>query len=238
MRRVLVTRPQPAASETARRLRALGFVPVVLPLQEIRGLDLDGAGIPARAGAVALTSANAVRNAPPGLVRLFAATRCFAVGGATASLARAAGFRHVMEGPGDADGLARALVAERIDGPVVYLCGRVRRQAFEERLDAAGIAVIPVETYDTVSVDPGSDSIASVLGGQGVDAALIYSAEAATAFMELARKPDLVRLFETTVLCCLSSRIAAALEAGPPAKIRVAAEPTEGALLSLLGKPG
>ena len=34
-RRSLVTRPEPGATETARRLEAMGFTPVVLPLTEI-----------------------------------------------------------------------------------------------------------------------------------------------------------------------------------------------------------
>ena len=43
-KRVLVTRPDPGASETTRRLESLGFDPIKLPLQETRRVVSDAPG--------------------------------------------------------------------------------------------------------------------------------------------------------------------------------------------------
>ncbi|TIT17702.1 MAG: uroporphyrinogen-III synthase, partial [Mesorhizobium sp.] len=61
MLRVLVTRPEPGASRTARRLADAGFQPILLPLTETVALAVD-AGAVADAAA-AITSFGAWRTA-------------------------------------------------------------------------------------------------------------------------------------------------------------------------------
>ena len=227
--RVLVTRPEPGASRTARRLEAMGYEPVVLPLSETRSLAVDLTTLPAGTAAVVLTSANAVRHAPSELLRRVAALPCFVVGAATAEAARTAGFADVREGPGDADGLARILIAERLSGPAVYVCGRLRRPDFETTLVDSGIKIHAIETYDTVALAP-NDLPAAI--GPG-DAALLYSAVAAEAFAVLAARPEGVGLRRLRLLC-LSDRIARPLLSRFGTSIAVAAKPDEASLLSLL----
>ena len=238
MRRVLVTRPEPGASQTAHRLAAAGFVPLLLPLFETHSLFVDGGSIPDTIGAVAVSSANAIRHAPRELVERLAARPCFAVGEKTAETARAAGFLHVREGRGDAEALARTIMAAGPVGTVVYLCGRVRRPTFEAMLVAADVAVRAIETYNTIGIDYEAGPAIQVLGGLPVDAALLYSAAAAEALTKLLDRPEFADLFENTAFFCMSARVAGALETTGRGKIRVAKEPTEDALLSLLGKSG
>ena len=173
MVRVLVTRPEPGASRTARRLEARGFQPIVLPLTETAALPVEASAFPA-AAAIAVTSANAVRHAPKELVAALAALPCHAVGKRTAEACRAAGFRSVCEGPGDAEALADAITDELAGKVMIYPCGRVRFPAFEERLAAAGVRVRPVETYDTVQLDYGDDDVVARLSGMPVETALLY----------------------------------------------------------------
>ena len=131
--RVLVTRPRPDAERTAARLAALGHEPIVVPLQDI--LPLPDAGVPATVDAVAVTSANALRQAAPALVRMLAAKPCFAVGRQTASVARDCGFGDVREGPGEAAGLAGFVgSALRQGSRLAYLCGRKRKDVLEHML--------------------------------------------------------------------------------------------------------
>jgi uroporphyrinogen-III synthase len=236
MLRALVTRPAPLASRTARRLEGMGFLPVILPLSETRQLEVEPADIPPTPGCIAVTSANAILNTPRGLVRQFAQIPCFAVGAATAAAARAAGFRSVTEGPGDAAGLAFTLASGAGVPPVVYLCGRVRRPDFEAALAATGTDVSVVETYVTIGVRPDVGQASATIGREPLSAALVYSVGAAEALLELAGRPEFARLFQDTAFCCLSRRIAAPLKEGG-LKILVATEPTEEALLSLLVKP-
>jgi uroporphyrinogen-III synthase len=105
-RPLLILRPEPGASETAARARALGLEPVTAPLFAVEPLPWDPPD-PAGFDALFLTSANAARCGGPKLA-LFAGLPCWTVGGATAAAARAAGFEDVRTGPSDGAALAGA----------------------------------------------------------------------------------------------------------------------------------
>ena len=237
MVRVLVTRPEPGASRTARRLEAQGFQPVLLPLTETSALPVEAA-VGDGVVAVAVTSANAVRHAPKELIAALASRPCHAVGKRTAEACRAAGFVSVTEGPGDAEALADAIAAGLAGKAIVYLCGRVRFPAFEQRLAAAGMHVQAIETYDTVEIDYGdADALARLAGGP-VEAALLYSAKASAALASLVARPALRHLFENTEFLALSARVAKPLDGIVRHTIRIASRPEEDALLALLSLPG
>ena len=236
MVRVLVTRPEPGASRTARRLEALGFQPVLLPLTETRPLPVE-TSIGADAVAVAVTSANAVRHAPRALIASLAELPCHAVGKRTAEACRAAGFLAVTEGPGDAEALADLIAGGVAGKAIVYLCGRVRFQAFEQRLTAAGVDVQPIETYDTTGMDYSDADVVARLSGRPVEAALLYSAKASAALVSLIARPALRQLFEKTQFLTLSARVAGPLEGIAGQAIGIASQPEEDALLALLSQP-
>lgn len=230
--RVLVTRPLPAAARTAEKLRALGHQPLLLPLTRTDSVSLDESLFGADFDAVAVTSANALRHAPAALVARLAGLPCQAVGERTAAAARQAGFRLVITGSGVADGLSARLV-ESAPRHVAYLCGRVRRPEFEASLGAAGIAVTAIETYDTVAAELPDDRLAAAFQSP-IDAVLLYSRTAATALAALARTTGPAAALQHALLLCLSGRIAAALDPAAAKLVRVAREPVEQALLSML----
>lgn len=234
--RVLVTRAEPDASVTARRLKALGHEAEILPLFETRALDAGSLGLPTEPGIVAATSANALRHTPRELVTALADVACYCVGKKTAKAAREAGFLHVHDAGSDAEGLARQIIAAAGGKTVTYLCGRVRRPTFEDQLKAAGYAVSAIETYDTVPIDIShvDEFLAAV--HQPIDAALVYSALSAEVLASFVQNPDAIHLFENVIYLCLSSRVADAMKGLGLRRIITSAEPTEDALLSLLGE--
>ncbi|TPI52757.1 uroporphyrinogen-III synthase [Mesorhizobium sp. B3-1-7] len=237
MVRVLVTRPEPGASRTARRLETLGFRPILLPLTETRTLPAE-ATVGAESVAVAVTSANAVRHAPGALIAALASLPCHAVGKRTAEACRAAGFFSVTEGPGDAEALSDAIAGGLAGKAIVYLCGRVRFPVFERRLAAAAVHVQAIETYDTTGVDYGDADVVARLSRQPVEAALLYSAKASAALVDLATRPALRHLFGKTEFLALSARVAEPLQGIVRQPIRIASKPEEDALLALLSLPG
>lgn len=237
MVRVLVTRPEPGASRTARRLETLGFQPVLLPLTETSALPVE-ATIGVDAVAVAVTSANAVRHAPQALIAALANMPCHAVGRRTAEACRAAGFSSVTEGPGDAEALADAIAGGLAGRAIVYLCGRVRFPVFERRLAAAGVHVQAIETYDTVEIDYGDADVVARLSGHSVEAALLYSAKASAVLVNLIARPTLQHLFGKTEFLTLSARVAEPLGRVAGRRIQIAPQPDEDALLALLSQPG
>ena len=238
MRRVLVTRPEPGASQTARRLEALGFIPLLLPLSTKHALFVDRASIPDDIGAVAVTSANAIRHAPREILAILAGRHALPLAKEPPARPGPPAFCASSKGRATQGGWRRRSSRPDRAGLSIYLCGRVRRPEFERTVSDAGIAVKAVEVYDTPRVMRATDPAASILGGLPVDAALLYSAAAAEALLELLERPQLGCLFENTEFFCLSARIAGVLEGKVRDKIRIASEPTEEALLSMLGKSG
>ncbi|MDQ2634011.1 MAG: uroporphyrinogen-III synthase, partial [Pseudomonadota bacterium] len=133
-----------------------------------------------------------------------------------------------------AETLAETMVATGPVGPVLYLCGRVRRSSFEQRLAGAGVVATPVETYDTVAIIRTTEEISNAIGKASVDYALLHSANAAKVLVEAMERVELEDLFRNTIFSCISTRVADVLAGKAPCKILVAREPNETALLSVL----
>lgn len=234
-RRVLVTRPEPGASRTGRRLATGGFSPLLMPLSRIEVLAQNGDAVTQPPDAVVATSANALIHLSVPLAARLSSLPLFAVGEKTGQAARLAGFADVVEGDEDAAGLAR-LVASRYPAGarLVYLCGKVRLPDFETAMTDSGIDVLPIETYDTPSIVPDSKTIVALLGGRPVDAVMLYSRNAALTFAAIAARAELPGLFEDAQLLCLSGKITSALPATSAVRHRVADEPNEDAMFALL----
>jgi uroporphyrinogen-III synthase len=208
--KLLILRPEPGASETAGRARAIGLEPVVAPLFAITRV----AGRPVEAGrfdAVLLTSANGARHAPAGL----AALPCFAVGESTAAAARAAGFAEVRTGPSDAAAAAAMMAAAGVR-KALHPCGREHLA-----VTAPGVAIERLVVYASEPVPRGRF--------RGPAVAMIHSARAGERFAGLADGRSAI------ALAAISPAAAAAAGEGWAAKA-VAAEPRDQALLELAAK--
>lgn len=230
--RVLVTRPEPGASLTARRLTTLGFFAIVLPLSETVPLAAE---MPSgHYDAVAITSVNAMRHADPALIASLRHLPVYAVGEKTAAAARAAGFSAVIAAGGDGEALAGKLVNTLWRGAhVLYLAGRVRRPDFERQARAGGLTLAVHETYDTAPID--YQDVARRLGDAPIDIALVYSVFAAKALGGLSERLEVPESFwQETRFLCLSSRILESLPEDWKARAFVSATPDEQALFNLL----
>lgn len=237
--RVLVTRPQPGADATARRLAAMGHEAVVLPLTRTEALAVgdvpDGVGY----DGVVATSAAAIRHAPAGLVSRLAHLPLYAVAEKTAEAARLAGHATVADPLPDAAAMVAGLPERLPAGSrLLYLAGRVRTGVVESGLEAAGLHVDVVEVYDTVAVDHSPGAVAARLGAAPLDAALVYSANGASALSKLAANPLVAPAFARARFVCISGRVAETLPAALAARAQAAASPDEAAMLALLGARG
>lgn len=232
VRRILITRPEPGASATASQLAAKGFEAIVLPLTRIvaTGAALPGGGF----DAIMATSANALRMLAAEISDALYSTPLYAVGETTASAARERGFRDVCTGRGSGAALASKVVDDLGRGRrILYLTGRVRTASAERELEKAGLIVALAEVYDTVAIDVPEERVIEVLGGKAVDAALVYSVTGARILGEVAGRAVPGDPFAATSFLCLSERIAAGLPETLRARARVAAVPSEEALMAL-----
>src|SRR5262249_33908216 len=147
MVRMLVTRPEPDASETAARLSALDIEAVVEPLLIAQTLPTtlpDASGF----AALAVTSANALRalHTRNELTR-YHRLPVFTVGDRTARAARDFGFAEVTSASGSVDDLVALLAKAAIHGPVLYPAARHPAGDLGKALAPHGIMVITAPVY-------------------------------------------------------------------------------------------
>jgi uroporphyrinogen-III synthase len=224
---VLVTRPEPGASETARRLRALHRDPVVAPLLQIRPLALAPFG---EVGAVLVTSGNAVPFLPASLHGV----PLLAVGHATADRARAAGFAEVASADGDAAALAE--LTRRVCPPgtgLLFATARGQGGPLAAALRAHGFAVHRRTVYAARPASRLPPAATRALRDGSLAAALFLSAETARAFVRLLRPPLHPALAAVDALA-IGQPAADALCVLPWRRVRVSAKPTQDSLLALL----
>jgi uroporphyrinogen-III synthase len=234
--RVLVTRPQPRAADTALALRERGHEPIIAPLTEMELL----AEVDPKTGpwaAILLTSANGMWG-----ICKFASHESwhgipvFTVGDISAKAARDMGFSIVTSARGNVDDLAK-LVAARLKPParLLYLAGEERAGDLDGALRANNFEVDLVVVYRFITAQSLPQAAAEALGRE-IDAVLHYSRASAETYVNAARNSNLLETALTKpVHLCLSEQIAVPLRAAGAAQVRVAARPEEAALLELCG---
>jgi len=226
---VLITRPEPGASETARAVAALGWVPVLAPALHLASVPLS---LPPGIQAILVASRAAARALPPTDVPVFA------VGPATAAEATAQGVADVLPAAGDAEALA-ALVTARLDpraGPLLLAVGAGYGAELTAMLRAAGFRVLRRVAYRAAPAEALPETASEAIGAGGVSAALFYSPRSAERIMELFRRAGLTGRCTAIDALALSPRIATTLRALPWRVIRATSRPDPAALLDMLGR--
>jgi uroporphyrinogen-III synthase len=211
MARVLVLRPEPGASATVERARAMGIDAVATPLFHVEPLAWE---VPEASGfdGVLLTSANALRHGGAGLQAL-RGLKAYAVGDATAQAAREAGFD--VAATGDA-GVERLLGSIEPDLKLLHLCGADRRSADGARQKITSIPIYRSKPVNDVQLPD-------------ADIALVHSSRAGTRFAEQAHDKS-----RTTIVAI--SQAAADAAGDRWRAVEVAEEPTDEALLALVAR--
>jgi uroporphyrinogen-III synthase len=229
-----VTRPETDAERTAVRLRRLGHTVVFAPMLRIEPIADSEIGAGPWA-AILVTSANAAVVATQPRFAILHAARVFAVGGRSAEAMRDAGFVDVTSADGNVDDLAR-LVVERLSrgAALLYLAGADRTGDLAGDLVARGFDVRTVVIYRAVAITAfTADTIHAIIGG--IDGVLHYSRRSAQAYVDAARAGGLVTAaLEKPMQFSLSTQVAEPLAQLPSAHIRIAAQPSETALLALI----
>lgn len=220
---VLITRPEPGASQTARRLKDLGHDALLAPLFTVHSIRWTPPG--ELFDALMLTSANAVRLMGP-LPDRFRALPCYAVGPATARAAETHGFINVIAGDGDAEALAALMAA---DGVVTAL----HLAAREHRAIEADIPhVITRIVYAAEPMERLPEPIVAALKAGAADRVLLYSVRAARLFAAHADQAGLQR--NAIALGALSPAVAGAAGEGWGA-VAVADAPRDERLFAACG---
>ena len=213
MRRILVLRPEPGASATARRIRGLGLEALVIPLFEIERVAWR-APDPSLFDGLLLTSAQAARFGGEELSQL-RSLKVYAVGEATAEAARSTGFD--VWATGEA-GVEQLLAAVGRDFRLLHLCGEDRKA-----LDGGAQLITQVVVYRSRAIE------APNLRGISGSVALIHSPRAGR------RLAELVDDRSSIALAAISAAAADAAGDGWESS-RAAQYPTDDALLALAAR--
>lgn len=211
MRRLVIVRPEPGASETAEAARQLGLEPVVIPLFAIEPLQWE-APDPSGFDALLFTSANAIRHAGPGLDAL-RSLPAHCVGEATAHVARDHGFEVASVGSGRVDSLLDSLPGEL---RLLHLSGFHRR---EPKAPRQAIHVIPVYRAEEIAVPHGFEELEGCV-------IAVHSPRAGARIGELGLKRDRI------AIAAISPEAAEAAGSGWGAVVS-AEEPSDTALLAI-----
>lgn len=244
--RVLVTRPEPAATRTGERLRALGAEPVLLPVSEMVAApealaDLD----PARFRGVVVTSARVAdvlgAKASSRVVDGLRPLPAYAVGEATGAALRGLGFADVRVAGGTAEHLAAMLMAEAGGArggsgarPLLYLAGEPRSPRLKAALAVAGLPVEIRVVYRMAARAMAAHVMRAALFDPPAAAVLLYSRETAALFFGLLDRHGLADALLPMRILCLSGQVAEAVPAGLAGRIEIAAAPDEAGLFALM----
>ena len=226
---VLVTRPQPGAAETARRLAGMGHTPVLAPVIEIVPVAAR-LPPPAQVQAVLVTSGNAFA-----VLAGHAALPLLAVGDATAAKGRARGFTVVHSAGRDAEALAELATRVCDPGglPLLLASQQGQGRPLVRALRAAGFSVVHRSAYAARPVAELAEPALAALRAGEVSAALFFSPATARAFVAAVGSLP-AEVFARVDSLAISPAAAAALAPLPWRSIRVAAAPNQDELLGLL----
>jgi uroporphyrinogen-III synthase len=233
--RLLLTRPANQDEPLVDMLLALGHEIVHEPLLRIEALpagDIEAG----RYQAIAVTSSNALRNLKPSPD--LAAVPVFAVGAATAKLARGKGFTTVVAGEVGAPELAQALAAklDPVKGAVLYLRGDDVAFDLAAALAGSGFNVESRKVYRAVPAINLSDAAISGLVDGTIGGVVLLSPRTAQTYVKLLHQAALEPAQVQAVHFCLSARVATPLDDLGIKGTRVAARPDLQELVALIGR--
>jgi len=230
MVRMLVTRPEPDASETAGKLSALGIDPVVEPLLRYETLPTS---LPDPAGfaALVLTSGNALRALHErGVIETYRHLRTYAVGDRTTNAARSLGLTDVISAHGDARDLVAVMADDNLKGPVLYPAARERSANLGKALARHGVMVITAEIYGMTPATGLSPLVRGAIDQGDIAAALFFSRRTAESFIELSA--DIVGRTQLSLLC-ISEAVATPFIKAHFGRVSLSDHPSEEAMLGL-----
>lgn len=232
MLRLIITRPQPDADQTAFKLRELGHTTLVSPSLEFLPLDI---GLPdaGKLTGIVVTSVNALRAIKSrGLLEPYLSLTAYVVGDATAETAQRFGFKKVISASGNATDLAMLVAGVTPRQRFFYASGRDKAVDVAPMLRSGGHMVVSCPVYEMNPIEDLSTEVILALESGTVDAALFYSLRSAESFAAGVAKAT--GLAWDLPCLCLSERIAAGLRAKGFTNCLAAESPSERSLFALV----
>lgn len=244
---ILITRPEPDASEMKAALKAVGHEVSIDPVMHIEPLPIP-ASLLRDAQALIVTSRNGLRALAASEAFAAALTLpVFTVGPGSAELARTLGFTRVIAGEGSARELMPLIEAQadRAKGPLLHIAGEELAFDLAAALSAQGFDVRRITAYRAVAVSALSTKTARNIADGAIDAVILMSPRTAATFSQLLQKaageaasggPGINESASRLTYLCLSRNVAEALGSPPPGRVEIAAMPNSAAMLAAVAR--
>lgn len=232
---VLLTRPRADSEALLPRLAALGIEALIEPLMDIELVEAEPLD-PRRFQAVLITSANGARALAPQVG--FHDLPVLAVGEASASAARDAGFALVAAADGDVAALVE-LACDTLDpgrGALLHVAGRQVAGDLSGDLRARGFTVERRVLYEARAHTSFSNAAHDALAQGDLGAVLLFSPRTTRIFVTLAKASGLESAAETLDMICLSKAVAKEGADLPWRGVRIARHPRLDSLLDEVAK--
>ena len=230
---VLITRPEPDASEMREALAREGHTADVAPLLEI-ALEPPPADVFEGIAGLVVTSRNGLRAiaASPALPKLLHLP-LFVVGSGTAKTARELGFTDVMLGPAAAkdllpvilEGFPRLAMAKGLAGDLLHVSGDKLSFDLAPPLQEHGITLRRRIVYRSVPASGLAPEVLAQLKRRAYDAVVLMSPVTAQTYLHHVGVNGLTEAARHPAYLCLSGGIAQSLTPLGAVRVRVAAKP-------------
>jgi uroporphyrinogen-III synthase len=233
---ILSTRPDTGdVDPVAAGLAAAGHQVIFAPLMRV----VYSGCLPALDGVQALivTSRNGLKAVAP-LSEAARALPLYAVGPATAALARELGVKHVVEGPGTARELLEIL-ARSVDknaGPLLHIAGETLACDLAAALETRGFTARTETVYRTEPVEALCSEVAHAFRQGALDAVVLMSPKTASVYAALVQRSDLGPQALQMAHFCLSDAVAQKLETLGAINVAVARLPNSQEMLALIAR--
>lgn len=221
---ILVTRPEPGATRTAQHLRALKYEPFILSLSKTIALPLSSVNF--SCDSVIVTSEAPFLYLKPKFLKNLLSKPLYVVGRHTAEAAKAAGFTNIRMIAATAFELG-LMVDCPSDTRFLYLAGHIRRPDLERQMAQKFAFFRVIEVYGSVAINLSDQQKQRI--PQKIDAVMLYSGLAAAGLEQISGYIN-----NSTVLLCISERVAEAVPKTLPTVPVIAYEPNEEGMLEEL----
>jgi uroporphyrinogen-III synthase len=233
--RVLITRAEDDALETAQNVEALGYDTLIDSILRIRPETWEEPDWNT-VSALIVTSHNALRGFEGHGVprdKLF-----FLVGARTARDLRKRGFIHVTATVEKSDDLPYPIRMQRtpVDGTLLHLTSEHAHTEFYEALNKEGFRIETRRVYHAEEAKELQPATLQALKDGKVTAALFYSARTVMIFEGLIKRHNMSAALKNLTALCLSRAVAEACDKSLWKRVEVAEAPTHERLMECLAK--
>lgn len=231
--KILITRPEPDASDLAVKLVSRGYRVLTAPIVDVIQYKNNLINLE-KISVVITSSKNGIRS----LARVNNNRNIclYVVGKASKEEAERIGYTNIKAGPGDAIGLCKLISKKRSpsNDNLLYISGKHQSFDISSYLISKKFNIKTVILYEVRAKKRFPKKIIQAIENKEIDALLFYSPRVAEIFMKFIQEKNLVNQVKNFDVFCISAKVAKKIENIGCRRILIANSPDQKSIFSLL----